>query len=99
MSDVRKQIIDLQNQAADNELLGSLAADPEQRAESRRRAEEFDRQARNLRDGRAADAAFLHYQAARCRQLAGEQSDTTVSAELLRLAAEFDAIAGGDSAA
>lgn len=57
MSDVQEQIVDLQNKAADSELLGSLAADPEQRAESRRKAEKFHQQARDLRDGKTEKAA------------------------------------------
>jgi hypothetical protein len=50
VSDIQEQIVALQNEAADCELMGSLSADPEVRAECRRRAEQLHRQARELRD-------------------------------------------------
>jgi hypothetical protein len=50
MIDHHSQIIELQDRAADCELLGSLSADPELRFESRRRAKELRARARALAD-------------------------------------------------
>ena len=52
MSDIQEQIRQLQNQAADCELMGSLAVDPELRALARRRAEHLHQQIRELRNGK-----------------------------------------------
>jgi hypothetical protein len=43
MSDLRARIEDLRTKAADCELLGNLATDPDVRAESRRQAAEYRR--------------------------------------------------------
>ena len=49
MSDLQERMAELEDKAADCELLGSLSADPELRAECRRRAIEFHEKARELR--------------------------------------------------
>ena len=55
MSDIETMIVELQNEAADCELMGSLAADPEVRAECRRKAEALHEKARKLRDTNATE--------------------------------------------
>jgi hypothetical protein len=50
MNDLQTRIAELENKAADCELLGSLAADPEVRAENRRRVTRLHEQAWALRE-------------------------------------------------
>lgn len=92
MSDLLKLIAELENKAADCELMGSLAADPEQRFESRRRAEQFRKEAAALRDAsQGTDRQFLIEKAEECRGLAEAETDRLLKAELLSLAAELEA--------
>jgi hypothetical protein len=50
MSSIENRIAELEEKAANYEMMGALAADPELRAESRRRAEELLEKARALRE-------------------------------------------------
>ena len=50
MTDLEIEIAALESKAADCDLMGSLSADPEVRAECRRRSTDLKREARALQD-------------------------------------------------
>jgi hypothetical protein len=98
MQDYKHRIDKLVADAAECELIGSLAGDATKRATFRRLAEQFRITAGQLKaelEGTAfvpvSDRHFLLQQAARCRALAAATSDEAARDAVARMAEEFEA--------
>ena len=90
MPDLKKKVEVLVKDAADCQLIGSLAADPETRATYRKHAEEIRRLAGEVTARPDTDLEFLVQQAHRCRALAAELADETMEHDLLALASDLE---------
>jgi hypothetical protein len=94
MPDLKNKLDKLLSDAADCQMIGSLAADPNTRADYRRRAEEFRALAEQLRsqliERPRSDSEFLLQQALRCRRLAETLADAALKTDVLDLAAELE---------
>ena len=89
MSDIKKQIAELETQTAEVALIASLATDPKARVKSARLAEELDAALVKLRNG-TADKDFLLQAAKTCRTLATETGDMMMKFNLELLALNFE---------
>jgi hypothetical protein len=97
MREYKERIEKLLADAADCELIGSLATDATKRATFRRLAVQFRDTAEHLKaemDGTAfvpvGDREFLLQQAKTCRDLAASMTDAAARADLQRMADEFE---------
>lgn len=94
MPDLKLKLEKLLADAADCQMLGSLATDPQKRTEYRQRAEQFRMVAEQVRaqvtQRPRSDIEFLLEQAARCRSLAASLADEAMNADLLALASELE---------
>jgi hypothetical protein len=94
MPDLKLKLDTLLSHAADCQMLGSLSADTETRAQYLGRAEQFRTLADQVRKQIAArpriDFEFLSEQAARCRGLAAGVDDDAMKADLMTLAEELE---------
>ena len=94
MPDLKLKLDRLFVDAADCEMVGRLAADPDKRAQYRRKAEELRAVAERVRSQIASrprsDTDFLLQQAQRCRGLSVTLADDALKADLLTLAEELE---------
>jgi hypothetical protein len=94
MADLKIKLDTLLSHAADCQMIGNSATDPETRDEYRERAEQFRVLAKQVRaqisERPRADIGFLLEQAARCRGLAAGLDDDAMKADLLALAADLE---------
>jgi hypothetical protein len=94
MADLKIKLDTLLSHAADCQMIGKSATDPETRNEYRERAEQYRVTAEQVRvhisERPRADIGFLLEQAARCRGLAAGLDDDAMKADLLALAADLE---------
>jgi hypothetical protein len=94
MADLKIKLDTLLSHAADCQIIGNSATDPETRDEYRERAEQFRVLAKQVRaqisERPRADVGFLLEQATRCRGLAAGLDDSAMKADLLALAADLE---------
>jgi hypothetical protein len=94
MADLKIKLDTLLSHAADCQMIGNSATDPETRDEYRERTEQFRVLAEQVRaqisERPRADTEFLLEQAVRCRGLAAGLDDNAMKADLLALAADLE---------
>jgi hypothetical protein len=94
MPDLKLKLEQLFADAADCEIVGRLAADPDKRAQYRHKAEELRAVAERVRaqisQRPRKDTEFLLEQARRCRSLSITLADDALKADLLTLADELE---------
>lgn len=94
MPDLKLKLEQLFADAADCDMVGRLAADPDKRAQYRLNAEELRAVAERVRAQISQrprnDADFLLQQAQLCRSMSATLADDALKADLLALAAELE---------
>ena len=99
MPDLKLKLEQLFTDAADCEMVGRLAVDPQKRTQYRQRAEELravaDRVRAQISARPRSDVDFLLAQAQRCRNLSIDLADDALKAHLLTLADELELTARG----
>jgi hypothetical protein len=94
MPDLKNKLDKLLSEAAECQMIGSLAADAAKRAAYRERADQFRDLAEQVRAqisaGPRRNIEFLLEQAGKCRKLVAELDNADIKADLLMLAAELE---------
>jgi hypothetical protein len=90
MENLRKQLAELEAEAAEASLIADLATDSAARAAYTKLAQSLSEALEGLRL-EAPDRQFLLLQAEKCRSMAVETADRNMQAHLRSLASEFEA--------